>query len=124
MKFDAVTLLTLVTVVTTEFTFIEDLSDLDLEDTGNITAYGYHDKIGIPLAMKIRKAEDIARSSNMVLVSHGYIAHLGELPFQVSFLIIIIIYYSHTKHTSTNSDGYFKNSLSTGWHPCRLNNWS
>ena len=77
MKFLAVTLLALAAVVSARNVNLEDV--IDLED---ISVYDYHGKVGIPLAEKIRLAEEEADQDPSRIVG-GSNANLGQFPYQV-----------------------------------------
>uniref|UniRef100_A0A2A4J6X3 Peptidase S1 domain-containing protein n=1 Tax=Heliothis virescens TaxID=7102 RepID=A0A2A4J6X3_HELVI len=81
MKLLAVTLLALAAVVSARN--IDHEAVIDLED---ITAYGYHTKIGIPLAEEIRLAE-LEATRNPSRIVGGSSASLGQFPFQAGLLI-------------------------------------
>lgn len=77
MKLLALTLLALAALASARNINLEDVIDLEM-----ITAYDYHNKIGIPLAEKIRKAEEEAELSSSRIVG-GSAASLGQFPYQV-----------------------------------------
>ncbi|PZC84918.1 hypothetical protein B5X24_HaOG200493 [Helicoverpa armigera] len=81
MKLLAVTLLALAAVVSARN--INHEAVVDLED---ITAYGYHRKVGIPLAEEIRVAE-LEASRNPSRIVGGSSASLGQFPYQAGLLI-------------------------------------
>lgn len=76
MKFLGVILLALAVSSTARHITLEDV--IDFEEN---TAYGYHTKIGIPLADKIRKEEDNLKPSRII---GGSLVDLEEFPYQVS----------------------------------------
>ncbi|CAB3236957.1 unnamed protein product [Arctia plantaginis] len=80
MKVFVVVLLALVATVHSRNINIEDV--IDLED---LTAYGYHDKIGIPLADDIRQAESQPSSR----ITGGSASNLGQFPYQVGLVISV-----------------------------------
>lgn len=80
MKNLAVPLLTLTLVFTTMAVGFE--STIDLED---ITAYGYLRKIGVPLAKKMRKAEELVDQIPNRIVGGEYTC-IDYFPYQVQFL--------------------------------------
>nr|AAF71519.1 HzC20 chymotrypsinogen [Helicoverpa zea] len=80
MKFLALTLLALVAVASARNVNLEDV--IDLED---LTAYDYYTKIGIPLAEKIRLAEEEAQRNPSRIVG-GSTASLGQFPYQAGLL--------------------------------------
>lgn len=73
MTFWAVTLLALVALTSARQIDLEDVINLE-----EITAYGYHTKVGGPLAEKIRKAEEEAAAE-----TGPFPASLGQFPYQV-----------------------------------------
>uniref|UniRef100_A0A2A4K197 Peptidase S1 domain-containing protein n=1 Tax=Heliothis virescens TaxID=7102 RepID=A0A2A4K197_HELVI len=81
MKLLAVTLLGLAAVVSARN--IDHEAIIDLED---ITSYGYHTKIGIPLAEKIRLAE-LEASRNPSRIIGGSSASLGQFPYQAGLIV-------------------------------------
>ncbi|XP_047028625.1 collagenase-like [Helicoverpa zea] len=81
MKLLAVTLLAFAAVVSARNIDLEDM--IDLED---ITAYDYHNKIGIPLAKEIRLAEEEAERNASRIVG-GSTASLGQFPYQAGLII-------------------------------------
>uniref|UniRef100_A0A2A4J7U7 Peptidase S1 domain-containing protein n=1 Tax=Heliothis virescens TaxID=7102 RepID=A0A2A4J7U7_HELVI len=81
MKLLAVTLLALAAVVSARN--IDHEAVIDLED---LTAYGYHAKIGIPLAEKIRLAE-LEATRNPSRIVGGSSASLGQFPYQAGLII-------------------------------------
>ncbi|XP_047028620.1 collagenase-like [Helicoverpa zea] len=80
MKLLAVTLLAFAAVVSARNIDLQDV--IDLED---ITAYDYHTKIGIPLAEKIRAAEEEAERHPSRIVG-GSTSSLGAFPYQAGLL--------------------------------------
>nr|ADT80821.1 serine protease 51 [Mamestra configurata] len=80
MKFLAVTLLALVAVASARNVNLEDV--IDLED---ITAYDYYRKIGVPLAEKIRQAEEEADRNPSRIVG-GSTSSLGQFPYQAGLI--------------------------------------
>ncbi|KAH9638174.1 hypothetical protein HF086_008778 [Spodoptera exigua] len=81
MKVLAVTLLALVAVSSARHIDLEDVIDLE-----SITAYDYFNKVGIPLAEAIRKAEEEA-SLNPSRIVGGSTARLGQFPYQAGLVI-------------------------------------
>ncbi|PZC84928.1 hypothetical protein B5X24_HaOG200503 [Helicoverpa armigera] len=81
MKFSALTLLCLVAVACARHITLEDVIDLEKN-----TAYGYIDRIGVPLAEKVRKAEEEAQR-NPSRIAGGSLAFLGQFPYQVGLLV-------------------------------------
>ena len=77
MKFLAVTLFALVAVASARHITLEDVIDLEKN-----TAYGYIVRFGMPLAEKVRKAEEEA-SRNPSRIIGGSHAALGQFPYQV-----------------------------------------
>ncbi|CAH1636850.1 unnamed protein product [Spodoptera littoralis] len=80
MKVLAVTLLALVAVSSARNIDLEDVIDLEV-----ITAYGYHTKVGGPLAEKIRIAEEEAARNPSRIVG-GSTASLGQFPYQAGLI--------------------------------------
>ncbi|XP_050550446.1 transmembrane protease serine 9-like [Spodoptera frugiperda] len=80
MKVLAVTLLALVAVSSARHIDFEDVIDLE-----EITAYGYHTKVGGPLAEKIRIAEEEAARDPSRIVG-GSTASLGQFPYQAGLI--------------------------------------
>ncbi|CAB3236955.1 unnamed protein product [Arctia plantaginis] len=78
MKVLAVVLLALVASVHSRNINVEDV--IDLED---LTAYGYLDKVGRPLADKIRLAESQPSSR----ITGGQASSPGQIPYQVGLLV-------------------------------------
>ncbi|XP_022826475.1 collagenase-like [Spodoptera litura] len=81
MKVLAVTLLALVAVSSARHIDLEDVIDLE-----SITAYDYFNKVGIPLAEAIRKAEEEAALDPSRIVG-GSTARLGQFPYQAGLVI-------------------------------------
>nr|QBM20309.1 serine protease 1 [Hyphantria cunea] len=71
-------LLALVAAVQSRNIDIEDVFDLE-----DLTAYGYHDKIGIPLANEIRLAE----SQPISRIAGGSASSLGQFPYQAGLVV-------------------------------------
>uniref|UniRef100_A0A2A4K1D3 Peptidase S1 domain-containing protein n=1 Tax=Heliothis virescens TaxID=7102 RepID=A0A2A4K1D3_HELVI len=80
MKMLTVTILALAAVVSARNIHLEDV--IDLED---ITAYNYHTKIGVPLAEKIRLAEEEEKNPSRIV--DGSLASLGQFPYQAGIVI-------------------------------------
>ncbi|XP_047028074.1 brachyurin-like [Helicoverpa zea] len=80
MKFSALTLLCLAAVACARHITLEDVIDLEKN-----TAYGYISKIGIPLAEKVRKAEEEAHRNPSRIIGGSH-AILGQFPYQVGLL--------------------------------------
>ncbi|XP_022826483.1 collagenase-like [Spodoptera litura] len=80
MKLLAVTLLALVAISYAKHINLEDVIDLE-----EITAYGYHTKVGGPLAEKIRKAEEEATRNPTR--TGPFPAILGQFPYQAGLII-------------------------------------
>lgn len=53
------------------------------EGVPTISAHGYIQKIGIPLAEKIRKAEEAAAADNSRIIG-GSPSQVGQFPYQVN----------------------------------------
>ncbi|XP_047028076.1 collagenase-like [Helicoverpa zea] len=81
MKLLVVTVLALAAVASARNINQEDVIDLD-----DITAYGYHTKVGIPLAEEIRIAE-LEASRNPSRIVGGSSASLGQFPYQAGLVI-------------------------------------
>uniref|UniRef100_A0A2A4JTB0 Peptidase S1 domain-containing protein n=1 Tax=Heliothis virescens TaxID=7102 RepID=A0A2A4JTB0_HELVI len=81
MKFLALFLLCLVAVACARHITLEDVIDLERN-----SAYGYIDRIGVPLAEKVRKAEEEAQR-NPSRIAGGSFAFLGQFPYQVGLLV-------------------------------------
>uniref|UniRef100_A0A2A4J6T8 Peptidase S1 domain-containing protein n=1 Tax=Heliothis virescens TaxID=7102 RepID=A0A2A4J6T8_HELVI len=81
MKLLAVTLLALAAVVSARNINHEAITDLE-----DITAYGYHSKIGFALAEKIRLAE-LEATRNPSRIVGGSSASLGQFPFQAGLIV-------------------------------------
>lgn len=99
MKLLAVTLLALVAVASAKHMHIslEDVMDLE-----NNFAYGYLNRVSIPLADKIRKAEEEGNQVSSRIIG-GSLAFLGQFPYQVStvFLLCVKISYDVDKWAQT-----------------------
>lgn len=80
MKVLAVTLLALVAVASAKNINYEDV--IDLED---LTAFDYHNKIGIPLAKAIRETE---ANEQALRITGGSLASLGQFPYQVIIVAV------------------------------------
>uniref|UniRef100_A0A2A4JSK1 Peptidase S1 domain-containing protein n=1 Tax=Heliothis virescens TaxID=7102 RepID=A0A2A4JSK1_HELVI len=80
MKFLTLFLLCLVAVACARHITLEDVIDLEKN-----SAYGYIDRIGVPLAEKVRKAEEEAQR-NPSRIAGGSFAFLGQFPYQVGLL--------------------------------------
>ena len=78
MKFLAVSLLALVAIASARHITLEDV--IDHEEN---TVYGYLNRIGVPLAEKIRKAEEEGNQDLSRIVG-GSFANNGQFPYQVT----------------------------------------
>uniref|UniRef100_A0A2A4JT69 Peptidase S1 domain-containing protein n=1 Tax=Heliothis virescens TaxID=7102 RepID=A0A2A4JT69_HELVI len=81
MKFLALSLLCLVAVACARHITLEDVIDLE-----NNSAYGYIGRVGVPLAEKIRKAEEEAQRNPSRIIG-GSVANLGQFPYQAALII-------------------------------------
>ncbi|CAH1636840.1 unnamed protein product [Spodoptera littoralis] len=80
MKFLGVILLTLAVSSTARHITLEDV--IDFEEN---TAYGYHTKIGIPLADEIRKSEEDNLKPSRII--GGSVVDLEKFPYQAGLLL-------------------------------------
>uniref|UniRef100_A0A2A4JTJ5 Peptidase S1 domain-containing protein n=1 Tax=Heliothis virescens TaxID=7102 RepID=A0A2A4JTJ5_HELVI len=80
MKFLALSLLCLVAVACARHITLEDVIDLEKN-----SAYGYISRFGIPLAEKVRKAEEEAQRNPGRIIGGSH-AVLGQFPYQVGLL--------------------------------------
>ncbi|XP_049700248.2 transmembrane protease serine 3 [Helicoverpa armigera] len=80
MKFSALTLLCLVAAACARHITLEDVIDFEQR-----TAYGYIGRVGIPLAEKIRKAEEEAQRNPSRIIGGSH-AILGQFPYQVGLI--------------------------------------
>nr|ACR15971.2 serine protease 37 [Mamestra configurata] len=83
MKFLAVTLLALVAVASARHMHISLEDVIDLEKN---FAYGYLNRVSIPLADKIRKAEEEGNRAPSRIIG-GSLASLGQFPYQAGLLL-------------------------------------
>jgi len=88
MKLLAVALLALVAVSAARNIDFENVIDLEAN-----SVFGYHEKIGAPLAEKIRVAEEEAALNPSRIVG-GSAAQLGQFPYQAGLIIILPLWTS------------------------------
>ncbi|CAH0686227.1 unnamed protein product [Spodoptera exigua] len=80
MRWCVVTLFALVAVSSARHISLEDV--IEMEQNG---AHGYLNRVGIPLAEKIRKAEEVGQDASRIV--GGSFAATGQFPYQAGLLL-------------------------------------